>query len=476
MGQINSYVETYETLTEVLDLYDSYKDKGSKETEQFFLYLNDEMGISHWKLTCLYDNLRNYIGMIDKLGNEEDSMITLINGIRIIIREYDSFYKKHFSCDPYKCISNNNSEKMFSMFDLIDGYMNDRNNFYSLIYNMVKKENILYEDLKAYAEYVNGYCYNYNTSRITHFRMKSVYNFREMYDLYRKILSDPKFIVDICSGTNERFISFVCYVKAVNGVTPNILNKSLSKFKNDENVKNFINKYNKHYSKYENKKNNQKCMEHFEYAYGMIKNYLDGEYKDLHDYCDKIGTTVSTFQKYVGLMKKSNNSIYNEYVEFDNVKKQAELEYKHNCIDALLSGIRNGVNENGVIREFDLLDYYSYTNIPFKELKKVACKYLNSCDLLTLSLFVSKYGNDKIIDNNSINSIFDTKDILFCEFDNNGNMINPGYEVTTDDKKQILTLLNEKNIPLTVKTYSLMRDRYIQNEILEKHNKNTIKR
>lgn len=472
MGQINDYYKTYEILKNIYDLYNKYEDK-----EQFFLYLNDKMCISNCDLTCLYDNLRNYIGTIDILCNEEDFMITLIKCMPVIVDEYKSFCQKYFSCKPHVNISNCDKEKMNYMFDLIDSYMNEKSNFYSLIYNLVKKNNILYDDLRVYAKYVNSYCYDYNTKSVPNFKMKSVYNFRKMYDLYRKILTDSKFVVDLCKGNNEKFVSFTCYVKVMNGVTPKNLNRSLSYFKNDDDVKKFIDKYYNYYSKNEERKHIQKQNEYFEHAYIVIRNYIDGNYKDIKEYCSSIKSAPSTIESYVGLMKEANDPIYVQYCNLENTKNEANLKYMHNCIDTVLSYIRNGIEEDGAIRKFNLLDYYSYTNVSFKELKNSARKYLtDSKDLTALSLFISKYEDDKIINEKNINEIFDIKDIILCEFDSDGNITNPGYEITADDKKEILRLLNEKNIPLTVKTYSLMRDRYIQKEILEKYNKNTIKR
>ena len=466
MEQINNYVTNYEKLKNILDSYNSYNDK-----EQFFLFLGETMKITPEILFSLYNNFKN----LERFTDEDENAITLINKIRIIINEYRLFYEKYFSCNPYKSILFDN-EKLFSMFDLIDNYMNGKNNFNLLIYNIIKNNNILYDDLKEYAEYMNGYCYEYDSNKIVDFRMKSVYNFKKMYDLYRKILRDSNFLVKAIKNSNEKFISFVYYADRANHITPSNLSKTLSKFTDDSDVNGFISKYDRYYNKCKQEEYDKLKKEKLNTACGIIRNYLDGNYDNLQDYCSKIGTTVSTFKKYVNLMNDINNPIYEEYVQYDENKEKTNFEFMHNCISVLLDGIRNGVQENGSVREFNLLDYYSCTHKPFKDLKKFTSKYFSSCDVLNLTLFTSKYEKDKILDEEAIDKIFNTKDYLFCKFDENGKIIDPGYELNSDDKRQIFNLLNEKSIPFTTFTYSLMREKYIQNEILEKYNKNTIKR
>lgn len=249
MSKKDNYMKTYETLKNVMESYDSYDNKND-----FFMYLNDSMKISPTKLSVLYDNLRNYIGFLDTV-TYDDYMLGLINKIRIIKDEYSSFCEKYFCCDSYKPVGSYDIDKIFSVLDLIDDYMDKKSNLYLLIYKLIKNENILYKDLKHYSYDVNSYCNSYNNNNVQDFRMKSVYTFRNMYDLYRKIIYNPDFILKVLKkGSNDDFISFIYYVKSRNGVSSNNLEKSLSSYVGNENVKKFIDSYDKFYSKYKNNK------------------------------------------------------------------------------------------------------------------------------------------------------------------------------------------------------------------------------
>lgn len=471
MSKNDNYMKTYETLKNVMESYDSYDNKND-----FFMYLNDSMKISPAKLSILYDNLRNYISFLDIVTYDDDEMLRLINKIRIINDEYSSFCKKYFYCDSYKQVGSYDADKMFSMFDLIDGYIDKKLNLYLLIYKLIKNENILYKDLKHYSYDVNSYCNSYNNNNVQDFRMKSVYTFRDMYDLYRKIIYNPDFILKVLKkGSNDDFISFIYYVKSRNGVSSNNLEKSLSSYVGNENVKKFIDSYDKFYSKYKNNKKEKEKRERLSYIHSVIRGFIDGKYNDLEEYCNENGVIVATFRNYLTEMRKNNDPIFDEYDKYRKSVEDSKSEFYHNCIDQAVYNIRNGVNEDGTVRPYDLLDYYSDFDISLNDLFRYAHKYLNSTDHLQLSLFYSKYKNESVLTNSSIKDLFSINMVLFREFDDDGEIINPGYEVTIYDKERVISELKEREIPLTNITFSLMLERCIKNNDLNIQKKNTIK-
>lgn len=219
----------------------------------------------------------------------------------------------------------------------------------------------------------------------------------------------------------------------------------------------------------------KKKKERLSYIHSVIRGFIDGKYNDLEEYCNENGVIVATFRNYLTEMRKNNDPIFDEYDKYRKSVEDSKSEFYHNCIDQVVYNIRNGVNEDGTVRPYDLLDYYSDFDISLNDLIKYAYKYLNSTDHLQLSLFYSKYKNESVLTNSSIKDLFSINMVLFREFDDDGEIINPGYEVTIYDKERVISELKEREIPLTNITFSLMLERCIKNNDLNIQKKNTIK-
>jgi hypothetical protein len=118
------------------------------------------------------------------------------------------------------------------------------------------------------------------------------------------------------------------------------------------------------------------------------------------------------------------------------------------------------------------LDYYSYTKLPFDEVKRIIKGKVSNFEYVCFSRFCSNY-DDKILNEKSKKALFDTDLNFFCRISNEGEIVDTGYEVTECDKQHVLNMLRSKNIPLTSSTYSAMLNEYID---IKLDKKNTIKR
>lgn len=140
----------------------------------------------------------------------------------------------------------------------------------------------------------------------------------------------------------------------------------------------------------------------------------------------------------------------------------------------LLTTAKNVINimKNGSVDietntlEFDLLDYYSNTNLSLETFFRIIKGNIPIEDYKLAIKTLGKYKNDKQLDSNDLKKLLDMKLFYITEYDEEGN-VTKQYEITKVDKEQAIVLLNEKNLPITKFTYSLMLRKYVYNEVLK---------
>ena len=124
--------------------------------------------------------------------------------------------------------------------------------------------------------------------------------------------------------------------------------------------------------------------------------------------------------------------------------------------------IKTGIDNNGVKREFDIVDYYEYTKLSFDELLNITKGKLSSADYRILRMFIAKNKNDREMSANDIANIYKNKTVVGVEFDKFGKVIpNTGREITLEEKQNIIRYLKRKNIPITNKTYNIIYRRWL---------------
>ena len=125
--------------------------------------------------------------------------------------------------------------------------------------------------------------------------------------------------------------------------------------------------------------------------------------------------------------------------------------------ESLFNSLSNGIEENGVIRKMDIIDYYDYCDYSLEKLLMLANTIgLDNKKIYTIYKFVmSNNGYDK------------TKPRDISEILREKNIIN-GEEIATEYKVSIIEILKDKNIPVNRKTYTLMLRRKMNEDKEEK--------
>ena len=123
--------------------------------------------------------------------------------------------------------------------------------------------------------------------------------------------------------------------------------------------------------------------------------------------------------------------------------------------DLIQTGIEN---ENGEIRQFDILDYYQIINISPKRLFDTTVDSLFECcsieEIKSFNSFAIKSINDKKI---SVESILSIKHMLLV----NGEI----REVTDEEKLNVINFLISNKIRLTNDVYSTALKKYFAGEL-----------
>lgn len=457
------YNDSVSLLRTLSEKYDSCKDKNN-----FFIYLWDKKELSPSSFRVLYNNACSMFSI--GFGASREDMI-LLDKMDKVSLEYNDFYNSFFQKLTYYNVDTN-MDDLYSMFNVIDDFLSQKNNLYLLIYYLIDVKGISYKDLVAYNKKVNTYSIECLRGDIPDFKLKGVYNFNRMYSLYKNILKKPEFLVQLIHDDNEKLIKLLRFVLKNNNVTVEALKKHLSKFNDDSLVHKFISNYNKYCMLYDKREEEKKQEDRVAVAYNTIRNYLDGTYYNLDCYCGKLNITKAAFENYVSLMKETNNPIYDEYADFSLEQRRIKFINLMDKFRTIISLIQNGIIEDGEKRDFDILDYYSYTKLSFDEVKKIIKGNVSNAEYSVFSMFCSKYS-DKPLDGKAIKEIFDSDVNFFCKISSKGEIVDTGYSVNEYDKQHVMNMLKSQKIPITSSTYSAMLNNYID---IKLDKKNTIKR
>lgn len=207
------------------------------------------------------------------------------------------------------------------------------------------------------------------------------------------------------------------------------------------------------YSKYLKEKNKKDDRKKHDYiiACNVIKDFISKNIS-ISDYCKKNKISNYTFNKYIKIISVIDEDLYKEYT---NYIKNMEEDNTKNIVDniyIICNLLENGIEEGNSTRKFDIIDYYDYCNLSFSMLlKKAEDMKLDYDKKELLRRFVAaNNGYDK-------KKTADIKQILSEKV-----MLGDGYVVEEEYKLSIMEKLNERNIPINRKTYTLMFRRNVE--------------
>ena len=218
---------------------------------------------------------------------------------------------------------------------------------------------------------------------------------------------------------------------------------------------------------------NQYIEDNFDNARTTIHEYVNSEYDDVNKYCLDKNIERKVFDKYLELVKNNEESLYMEYLEHIENNKNKVYEDLLSKALAVIDLIKNGVFENGVQREADLVDYYKYLPLGFDKMLKIVRDGINPEDYKLLCSFVGKYKNERELSEFEINNIYNMKTIVNVKFDEENKVIpGSGREITIEEKQNIInaTLKNtyESIMSLDIASYFMYMEKILSNRAEKK--------
>lgn len=214
--------------------------------------------------------------------------------------------------------------------------------------------------------------------------------------------------------------------------------------------------------------------DNLEDAIKYISMFIDSkEFRSVKAFCSFAKIDESTFNNYVNIIKNRNQELYEKYKETTERNRTQSFAIHASIVKKIVSMLKNGIEENGVKRKFDILDYYQNTKLSFNNLTTIAVRICSKQELNPLKRFIkdnSKYTTGVA---NIEETIMKEKVEINHQLDKNGMPIPGTGEIFDDESKiKIINYLKKNNIPLNMKTYTLARRRYTNGMlIIESKNK-----
>ena len=210
------------------------------------------------------------------------------------------------------------------------------------------------------------------------------------------------------------------------------------------------------------KSEKEKLKQIQEEASNIIILYLKEKNISFMDFLIKYNITEEIFNDYLKSVMYNNEELYKKYLD---VRDKKEQEYKNeldNIIKEIGNRLMNGYEENGIKREFDIIDYYLITKIPLPILYSLAEKKLPNKQSVKIKDMKNKYIDSEKYNSLDEKSILEEKRIVGIKRDSNGKMIEgSGREITSKEKERILNYLKKNEISINRMTYKAALNRYL---------------
>lgn len=214
--------------------------------------------------------------------------------------------------------------------------------------------------------------------------------------------------------------------------------------------------------KIEEEEMKQKEEDNLEDAIKYISMFIDAkEFHSIKAFCSFAKIDESTFNNYVNIIKKRNQELYEKYKETTERNIKQNFAINASIVRKIVSMLKNGIEENGVKRKFDILDYYQNTKLSFNNLTTIAVRICSKQELNLLKRFIKDNSKYAAGVTHIEETIMKEKVEVNHRLDKNGMPIPGTGEIFDDESKiKIINYLKENNIPLNMKTYTLARRRY----------------
>lgn len=212
---------------------------------------------------------------------------------------------------------------------------------------------------------------------------------------------------------------------------------------------------------FEEEKNKQE-LEKLSIAISVVTEFInDFECRTIGEFCQKNNINKEIFEGYITIIKEREPNLYNIYNKkiIDMNKQRYSIIITQ--IKKIVEGLKYGVEENCVKHAFDIIDYYSITKISLEKILELSKEILLSNEYNILRRFVNENINNQKNIPSIKSQIMSEKVIIKYEKDKRGQPILGTEEIfSNEEKEKLFDYLNEKKIPINLKTYNIVYRRY----------------
>ena len=207
----------------------------------------------------------------------------------------------------------------------------------------------------------------------------------------------------------------------------------------------------------------------------LAKKFIESELT-LNEFCVSNNISLILLKKQVESIKEYNEELYNNCIQKINYYLTIEeKEYKEK-LDELLMYLRNGISDsNGILRKFDVIDFYTLMNYDLTKLTYYSKKFFEGSDAKEVIIFCANALSQK--ENKKYeNEIMKTTIEVNMQKDEKGMPI-PGTGIILSDelKNKFIDFIRYYSIPLNDKNFRLVVKKYFKNEIELPEKENTRK-
>lgn len=485
------YDKVIELIKKIISVY--YKYDGS---DDFYVYLADELNIDLKKceqyvtfVEALYFRL-----LCDGNNNFDNEIINkfTFDEIQLIkkIKERYSFILNRSRYGFNNC--DNNFEELFQLFDVMNAFLSNDSGIENFIDYMISNLKITLDEFEnKYKSVFKKYCDIQISNRYTtlfkrSFKFSEIYYFDRLFVLYRQMVYRTNAVVEIICSDDEnrdRIIEIIFNAKFFNGVKPSVVKSNLSakawflEEKDKEKVSKFIADYYKYYfgrrkleQEETEKEKAQEELDNIDLYVSYISDYLNSNSESLSDYFSVSGVDKKQFDKALEIVRSHEHPVFEEYSNHSEMLRKRNFAILMSKARKIISGIKNDIQlSNGELRKYDLVDFYSYTKMTPAEFLQFIKGNVSKGDYAIVARFTARYKNDRLLSGNAITKLYENEVSYVIKKDEDGNILE-SYEVTKEEKQQVIILLKDKGVPLTNSTYSIMLRRYVMENILKNDN------
>ena len=241
------------------------------------------------------------------------------------------------------------------------------------------------------------------------------------------------------------------------------------------------------YSAYEReKKKEQEEKAHSKYvaetlpsAVQLIATFVESECNSVHEFIDVykiVGNEIlngdKIFNECLKLVRHYNIPLYERYQAKVEKRRQQNYQVFTDLILTIVNHLKEGIDDDGHKRPFDIIDYFKLTSMPLSSLLRIsqdmARKQIFSAQDHSLFFKFYKSNMNSFLENyGDINVIYSEQREINCVKNSKGYPIPGTGEIISDTlKEKMLDYLKDNHIPINYNNYSALLNRY-KNGFLE---------